>query len=99
MEKYAPMVVTTVVEKNNACPKLQFGSLVAFRNADTPLLLAFSTSAMNFSISSSERPRKPSYYLRIENTSICDMTQSFERQNRAHMTVIAPQRILPVILG
>lgn len=55
MEMYAPMVVTTVVEKNNACPKLQFGSLVAFRNADTPLLLAFSTSAMNFSMSSSAR--------------------------------------------
>lgn len=54
MVEYVPMVVTTVVEKNSACPKLQFGSLVALRNAETPLLLAFSTSAMNFSRSLSE---------------------------------------------
>lgn len=48
-----PMVVTTVVEKKSACPNVQFGSLVAFRNADIPFALAFSTSSMKSSNSSS----------------------------------------------
>lgn len=38
------MVVTTVLEKNNDCPKLQLGSPEAFLAADTPLLLALTTS-------------------------------------------------------
>ena len=49
------MVVTTVLEKNRDCPKLQFGSPDTFLAADTPLLLAFITSSMNFSRSSSEK--------------------------------------------
>lgn len=48
-----PMVVTTVVEKKRACPKVQFGSLVAFRKADIPFALAFSTSSIKSSNSSS----------------------------------------------
>lgn len=48
-----PMVVTTVVEKKSAWPNVQFGSLVAFRNADIPRALAFKTSEIKSSNSSS----------------------------------------------
>lgn len=33
---FIPIVVTTVVEKKRAWPNVQFGSLVALRNADMP---------------------------------------------------------------
>lgn len=52
--KKIPIVVTTVLEKNNDCPKLQFGSLDTFFAADTPLLLARTTSSINASRSSSK---------------------------------------------
>lgn len=47
------MVVTIVLEKNKDCPKLQFGSPVAFLIADTPLLLARTTSVISSSSASS----------------------------------------------
>lgn len=52
-EFLSPMVVTIVLEKNKDCPKLQFGSPVAFLIADTPLLLALTTSVINSSNASS----------------------------------------------
>lgn len=48
-----PIVVTTVVLKKSDCPKLQFGGLETFLAADTPLLLALTTSDIRFSKSSS----------------------------------------------
>lgn len=53
-----PMVVTTVVEKNRACPKVQFGSLVALRSADIPCALAFRTCEMKSSNSSSAKRKE-----------------------------------------
>jgi hypothetical protein len=53
--KLVPIVVTTVLEKKRDCPKLQFGSPDAFLAAETPLLLAFTTSTISFSRSSSKR--------------------------------------------
>jgi hypothetical protein len=54
MIKLLPIVVTTVLEKKRDCPKLQFGSPDTFLAAETPLLLAFTTSSISFSRSSSE---------------------------------------------
>lgn len=48
-----PIVVTTVLEKNNDCPKLQFGSPETLREAETPRLLARTISLIKFSKSSS----------------------------------------------
>lgn len=56
--KLLPIVVTTVLEKKRDCPKLQFGSPDTFLAAETPLLLAFTTSSISFSRSSSERQKK-----------------------------------------
>lgn len=53
-----PMVVTMVLEKNNDCPKLQFGSPVAFLTADTPLLLASTTSLISCSKAASIKKKK-----------------------------------------
>lgn len=58
-QKFAiPIVVTTVVEKKRAWPKVQFGSLVALRSADMPCALAFSTCAIKSSSSSSANRKK-----------------------------------------
>lgn len=50
---FIPMVVTTVLEKKTDWPKLQLGSLETFLAADTPRLLALTTSSMRASRSSS----------------------------------------------
>lgn len=39
-----PIVVTIVLEKKRDCPKLQFGSPETLFAAETPRLLAFTTS-------------------------------------------------------
>lgn len=51
--RYVPIVVMTVLEKNIDCPKLQFGSVVTFPTADTPLLFAATMSLMKSSRASS----------------------------------------------
>jgi len=48
-----PIVVTTVLEKKRDWPKLQLGSPDAFLAAETPRLLALTTSWISFSSSSS----------------------------------------------
>jgi hypothetical protein len=51
--KLLPIVVTTVLEKKRDWPKLQLGSPDAFLAAETPLLLALTTSSISLSRSSS----------------------------------------------
>lgn len=49
-----PIVVTTVVEKKIDCPKVQFGPVLRLLDAETPRLLARTTSLKRNSKSSSE---------------------------------------------
>lgn len=49
-----PIVVTIVVEKKRDWPKLQFGSPETLLAAETPRLLAFTTSWIKFSKALSE---------------------------------------------
>lgn len=60
-----PIVVTTVLEKNKDCPKLQLGWLETFLAADTPRLLALTTSDMRTSRSSSEIKKVTAEVLRL----------------------------------
>lgn len=48
-----PIVVSIVPAKKSDCPKLQFGSLLTLRAADTPRLLALIMATMNSSKSAS----------------------------------------------
>lgn len=68
-----PMVVTTVLAKNRDCPKLQFGSPVTFFSAETPLLLARTTSLINSSKDASEgKERKLRFFDNYQNIpSVC----------------------------